>query len=250
MPRTIDVSLTVGEATAVVNVTDTAPLLTPETVTTARQITGEEITRVPTSTRSFTQLTTAAAGVSADIAPVAVNSNGNVSPSVNGTRTTATSLYFNGIDATNITSNEGSLTDNIAPAPETLQEVKLQTSLYDASTGVRAAAIFNSSLVPAAIVYRKRLLLRSKQTFRLKRILPRKRRLGKPAATRNEAGFTLGGPIIKTNSFSSAVINLPMLEPLCLDRPQHNRLPLALTLINGERTAATSRRLLTPCARV
>ena len=54
---------------------------------------------------------------------------------VNGTRTTSTSLFFNGIDATNITSNEGSLTDNISPAPETLQEVKLQTSLYDASTG-------------------------------------------------------------------------------------------------------------------
>ena len=42
---------------------------------------------------------------------------------------------FNGVDATNITSNEGSLNGNIAPAPETLSEVKLQTSLYDASTG-------------------------------------------------------------------------------------------------------------------
>ena len=63
------------------------------------------------------------------------NGNGNQSPSVNGTRTTSTSLFFNGIDATNITTNEGSLNDNIAPAPETLQEVKLQTSLYDASTG-------------------------------------------------------------------------------------------------------------------
>jgi hypothetical protein len=135
VPRTIDVTLTVGGTENVVTITDTTPLITPETSTTARQITGEEITRVPTSTRSFTQLTTAEAGVSAELSPVATNSNGNISPSVNGTRTTATSLYFNGIDATNITSNEGSLTDNIAPAPETLQEVKLQTSLYDASTG-------------------------------------------------------------------------------------------------------------------
>ena len=75
------------------------------------------------------------AGVSAELSPVGVNGNGNQSPSVNGTRTTSTSLFFNGIDATNITSNEGALSDNIAPAPETLQEVKLQTSLYDASTG-------------------------------------------------------------------------------------------------------------------
>ena len=27
------------------------------------------------------------------------------------------------------------MSDNIAPAPDTLEEVKLQTSLYDASTG-------------------------------------------------------------------------------------------------------------------
>lgn len=73
--------------------------------------------------------------MSADLSPVATNGNGNQSPSVNGTRTTATSLYFNGIDATNISTNEGSMSDNISPAPETLQEVKLQTSLYDASTG-------------------------------------------------------------------------------------------------------------------
>ena len=30
---------------------------------------------------------------------------------------------------------KASLSDNIAPAPDTLEEVKLQTSLYDASTG-------------------------------------------------------------------------------------------------------------------
>ena len=90
---------------------------------------------MPTSTRSFTQLLSAEAGVSTDLSPVLTNGNGNQSPSVNGTRTTSTSLFFNGVDATNITTNEGSLNDNIAPAPETLQEVKLQTSLYDASTG-------------------------------------------------------------------------------------------------------------------
>ena len=90
---------------------------------------------VPTSTRSFTQLLSTEAGVNTELSPVLTNGNGNQSPSVNGTRTTSTSLFFNGVDATNITTNEGSLNDNIAPAPETLQEVKLQTSLYDASTG-------------------------------------------------------------------------------------------------------------------
>jgi hypothetical protein len=131
----IDTKLEVGEVAIVVNITDTSPLATPTTATTFRQLSGQELVQVPTSTRSFTHLLSAEAGVSSDLPPVLTNGNGNISPSVNGTRTTSTSLTFNGIDATNLTSNEGSLSDNIAPAPETLSEVKLQTSLYDASTG-------------------------------------------------------------------------------------------------------------------
>ena len=135
VPRTLEDKLEIGEIGAVINITEGAALITPETSTVARQLSSEQLVQVPTSTRSFTQLLSAEAGVSSDLSPVLTNGNGNQSPSVNGTRTTSTSLFFNGVDATNITSNEGSLNGNIAPAPETLSEVKLQTSLYDASTG-------------------------------------------------------------------------------------------------------------------
>ena len=132
---------------------------------------------VPTSTRSFTHLLSAEAGVSADLPPVLINGTGNISPSVNGTRTTSTSLFFNGIDATNITSNEGSMSDNISPAPEMLEEVKLQTSLYDASTGRSGGGNFqlitrsgtNSFRgggvlqLPARELQRERLLLRERR---------------------------------------------------------------------------------------
>jgi len=129
VPRQLDIKMEVGQVNVEVVVTDTTPLLTPTTVTTFRQLNAEELTRVPTATRSFTHLLSAEAGVSADLPPVLNNGNGNISPSVNGTRTTSTSLSFNGIDATNITSNEGSLNNNISPSPESLSEVKLQTSL-------------------------------------------------------------------------------------------------------------------------
>ncbi len=120
VPRVLDFKMEVGEVSVEVNITDAAPLVTPTTATTFRQLNAEELTKVPTSTRSFTHLLSAEAGVSSDLPPVLTNGNGNISPSVNGTRTTSTSLSFNGIDATNITSNEGSLANNIAPAPETL----------------------------------------------------------------------------------------------------------------------------------
>ena len=135
VPRTLEDKLEIGEVGAIVNVVGGSELVASETATTFRQLSSEDLVSVPTSTRSFTQLLSTEAGVNTDLSPVLTNGNGNQSPSVNGTRTTSTSLFFNGVDATNITTNEGSLNDNIAPAPETLQEVKLQTSLYDASTG-------------------------------------------------------------------------------------------------------------------
>ena len=145
VPRTLEDKLEVGEIGAVINVTEGAALITPETSAVARQPSSEQLVEVPTSTRSFTQLLSTEAGVNTELSPVLTNGNGNQSPSVNGTRTTSTSLFFNGVDATNITTNEGSLSDNIAPSPETLQEVKLQTSLYDASTGRSGGGNFDSS---------------------------------------------------------------------------------------------------------
>ena len=133
--RQINVTLDVGSMTEQVTVSGDAPVIVANTAATYRRLNADELTQVPTSTRSFTHLLSAEAGVSADLPPVLINGTGNISPSVNGTRTTSTSLFFNGIDATNLSSNEGSMSDNISPAPEMLEEVKLQTSLYDASTG-------------------------------------------------------------------------------------------------------------------
>ena len=115
----------------------------------ARTLDQKELEALPTSARNFTQLLVIEPGVSADISELLSNDNASISPSVNGARTTNNSFVFNGVDVTNllccnsrvsgsagtIENGGGSLSRNIAPAPETLQEVKLQTSLYDAATG-------------------------------------------------------------------------------------------------------------------
>jgi Carboxypeptidase regulatory-like domain len=123
--RAVPVTLEVGAVSEVVQVTADAALLAVTTAATARSLTSAELEAVPTSTGSFTHLLSSEAGVSADLPPVLTNGTGNISPSVNGTRTTSTSLFFNGIDATNLTTNEGAMSDNISPASDMLQEVKL-----------------------------------------------------------------------------------------------------------------------------
>lgn len=200
--RAVEAVLEVGANDVIVTVTSDQPLVQSESAAVSRQITGEEVTKIPTSTRSFTGLLSAEAGVSSELSPVGVNGNGNISPSVNGTRTTSTSLFFNGIDATNITSNEGSLNDNISPAPETLQEVKLQTSLYDASTGRSGGGNFQlvtksggNRFTGSAYYY-----LQNK-AFNANEFFLEESGNEKPKADRTETGFTLGGPIVKDRFF-------------------------------------------------
>ena len=238
VPRTLEDKLEVGEIGVVINVSDGAALITPETSTVARQLSSEQLVQVPTSTRSFTQLLSAEAGVSSDLSPVLTNGNGNQSPSVNGTRTTSTSLFFNGIDATNITSNEGSLNGNIAPAPETLSEVKLQTSLYDASTGRSGGGNFQlvtksgtNQFNGSAYFYLQN------EKFNANDFFFNKDGIDSPKARRNEGGFTIGGPIIKDRFFFFGGYQHTQAETgFVTTASSITVLPAALRLISGERT--------------
>jgi hypothetical protein len=238
--RAVEVKLEIGETGAVVIVTSDQPLVQAESATVTRQISGDEVIKVPTSTRSFTGLLSSEAGVSSDLSPVGVNGTGNISPSVNGTRTTSTSLFFNGIDTTNITNNEGSLNDNISPAPETLQEIKLQTSLYDASTGRSGGGNFQlvtksggNQLKGSAYYYLQH------KAFNANEFFLEESGNEKPRADRVETGFTLGGPIVKDRIFFFGGYQFTNantgLVPTARTR---TILPLALSVLGNDRSKA------------
>ena len=240
VPRTLEDKLEVGDIGAVINIMEGAALITPETSTVARQLSSEQLVEVPTSTRSFTQLLSTEAGVNTELSPVLTNGNGNQSPSVNGTRTTSTSLFFNGIDATNITTNEGSLNDNIAPAPETLQEVKLQTSMYDASTGRSGGGNFQLVTKTGANNFNGNVYYYlQNEKFNANDYFFNKEGIDRPKARRNEGGFTLGGPIVQDRFFffggyqyTNAITGfVPTARSTSVT-------PLALTLLGSDRSAA------------
>jgi len=238
VPRNVDISLEAGAIGESIDIVVATDVVQRETAATFRQLNAEELTKVPTSTRSFTHLLSAEAGVSSDLPPVLTNGNGNISPSVNGTRTTSTSLSFNGIDATNITSNEGSLSNNIAPAPETLSEVKLQTSLYDASTGRSGGGNFQlitksggNSLNGSAYYYLQN------EKFNANDYFFNKDGIDRPRARRNEGGFTLGGPAIKEKLFFFGGYQRTQASTAFVPTASSNTvLPQALQLISGART--------------
>ena len=239
--RSVPVTMEIGGVTETVQVSVDAALLTVTTAATARSLTATELQAVPTSTGSFTHLLSSEAGVSADLPPVLTNGTGNISPSVNSTRTTSTSLFFNGIDATNLTSNEGAMSDNIAPASDMLQEVKLQTSLYDASTGRSGGGNFQlvtrsgtNALRGSAHVNVQHEAMNANDFFYSKD------GIDKPKARRNEGGFTIGGPIRQNRVFFFGGYQRTQAETGFVPTASSiTALPQALQLIQGARTKET-----------
>jgi hypothetical protein len=236
--RTVAVTLAVGGLSEVVQVTGDAGLLSVTTPATSRSLSGAQLEMIPTSTGSFTHLLSSEAGVSADLPPVLVNGTGNISPSVNGTRTTSTSLFFNGIDATNLTSNEGSLNDNVAPASDTLEEVKLQTSLYDASTGRSGGGNFQLVTRSGTNIFKGAGHVNFQhEKLNTNDYFYEKDGIAKPKARRNEGGFTAGGPLRRNKLFFFGGYQRTQAETGFVPTASSlTVLPQALQLIQGART--------------
>jgi hypothetical protein len=239
VPRRIDVTLEVGGLTEQVTVVADSPVLQQTTPTVTRRLSAEEIVSVPSSTRNFTHLLTATAGVSADIPPVASNDTGAISPSVNGTRQTSNSVLYNGVDITSMLSNTGTLDEGLAPAPETIEEVKLQTSLYDASTGRSGGGNFQLVTKSGANAFRGSIYgFGQHERFNSSDFFFERNGIDKPKARRVESGLTLGGPLRRDRVFFFGSMQHTDADtgyvPTASSRAV---LPAALGLISGDRTA-------------
>jgi hypothetical protein len=213
---TVNVTLEVGTVAEMVEVTGNARMTSSDSSTLVRTLDQRELEQLPTSARNFTQLLITEPGVSADLSDLVSNNNASISPSVNGARTTNNSFVFNGTDVTSllccnsrvngsrgtIDQGGGSLSRNIAPALETLQEVKLQTSLYDAATGRNGGGNFqlvsksgSNRFFGTGYWYMQNDRLAANDYFFDRADIE------KPELNRNEEGFTLGGPIFRNKTF-------------------------------------------------
>lgn len=190
-----------GQA-VVVDVTppDESGTLNQGTSATGSQLTGRKLESMPAVRGAFSLLTSDSS-VAADLSDPLGNGNGNQEVSVAGSRTTSQSVLFNGIDATNI-GGTGSLTESLSPAPETVQEVKVLSSGYDASLGRSGGG--NIQLVTrgggnkisgSAYAYFQNELFNANDFFFNRDGIDRQK------ARRFEGGFAFGGPIKKDRTF-------------------------------------------------
>jgi hypothetical protein len=170
---TVKGSLQVGQVTTSVEVTEN-PLLNATDTTNGYTLDHDQIQNVPLATGSFTQAAVLAPGVSAQLlSGIGTNEGlGNQAIWANGQRDTSNSFRVDGVDVTNLfngktasqdasqryafnigqgsslggqaqtnTSVYGSNGNGLAtPPPEMIQEISVETSMYDAQSGTNSGA--------------------------------------------------------------------------------------------------------------
>ena len=129
----LDVDLAVGAVTEEGVVSARGPLIQSHDAQLGRVVDSRAVSELPLATRNFTQILALSPGTFAALPDNTALGRNSQSVSVNGARGTQNNFQINGIDANSLSFNSA---ESVAvPAPETIQEFKVQTSLYDATYG-------------------------------------------------------------------------------------------------------------------
>src|SRR5246127_715237 len=136
----LKIQLTIKGAKEQLDVSAKPSLLQTENATLGRVIDRQTIVDLPLVDRNFTEILGLTAGTNTNIVDATQLGAGSQEIRANGSRSGDNNFMLNGVDANSYSSNITEVTPfggaRIAiPAPDTIQEFKVQTSLYDAQYG-------------------------------------------------------------------------------------------------------------------
>jgi hypothetical protein len=197
---TINVSLAVGNRVEKLIVNGSPPLLQTDGPQLGRVVDSPAVADLPLASRNFTQILPLSPGTASYLPDSTAVGRNTQAISVNGARVTQNFFQINGIDATTLGTNGPILV--AVPAPETIEEFKVQTSLYDATYGRSGGA--NIQLVTKsggneihgdAYEYFRNEALDANNPFL------NAAGLARPLLQRNVFGGVLGGPVRKNRAF-------------------------------------------------
>lgn len=207
----LDVELLVGETREVVNVSAEPSMVQTDSAALGRLVDEQAMTNLPLVTRNFTQIIGLSPGTMANVTDATQlgRGNGGVTPDggtdgtyVNGSRGTDNSYQMDGIEMNDMQGSGNSSGGIAIPNPDTIQEFKVQTGMYDASFGRDAGANVNIVTKSGGNTYHgdvfeyfRNDVLNANDFFAIEAHQPR------PALKENQFGFTFGGPIRKEKAF-------------------------------------------------
>jgi hypothetical protein len=196
----LKIQLTIGGAKEQIAVSAKPPLVQTENSTLGRVIDQETVVDLPLVDRNFTEILGLTAGTNTNIVDATQLGAGSQEIRANGARSGDNNFMLNGVDANSYGSNITEVTPfggaGIAiPAPDTIQEFKVQTSLYDAQYGRGAGANVNvetrsgtRNLHGNAYYFGRNEILDANNLFANATGVPR------GEFRRSQPGGTLGGP--------------------------------------------------------
>ncbi len=199
---TIPVDLVVGELSgeSVVVNGSVGPIVQSDSPQLGRVVDSRTVAELPLATRNFTQILGLSTGTATYLPDNTAVGRNSQNISVNGGRVTNNNFQINGIDANSQGTN--SAPSLSVPAPESIQEFKVQTSLYDATFGrsgggnVQAVTKSGTNLYTGSVYeYFRNEKLNANNPF-LKAVGVRR-----PILKRNIFGGVFGGPIVRDNAF-------------------------------------------------
>lgn len=197
---TVDMALVVGAVTETVTISAAPPLAQTEGAQLGRVVDSRAVSELPLATRNFTQILGLSAGAATYLPDNTAVGRNSQNISVNGARVTNNNFQINGVDANSMGTN--SAPSLSVPAPETLQEFKVQTSLYDATFGrsgggnVQAVTKSGSNdYHGAAYGFLRNANLNANNPFL------KASNVARPVLTRKVFGGVFGGPIKHDKAF-------------------------------------------------
>lgn len=234
----VNVTLAVPTATATqIEVSGSPELVQTENSTLGRVTDESTITSLPLATRNFSHILALNSGVVVEVPDAGALGKGNQNVAANGAKPTSNNFQFNGIDANNLSENSasgfGAEIGLAIPNPDTIEEFKVQTGMFDTSYGRGAGA--NVDIVSKTGSNRfhgkvweflRNDALNANDFFLKRSGQPR------PVLKQNQFGGAIGGPIqrdktfffasyqgtIQRNGVSSASKQFSFLPPLTNDR--------------------------------
>jgi hypothetical protein len=191
---TVNIPLAVGRVDEIVTVTDTATAVQLNTATTGQTLPAQTVGQLPLSTRNFLTLLTLSTGANTELFQSDALGRGAVTINVNGQRPTNNNYQLEGINSNDI--NLPTLDNVPLPNPQTVQEFKTQTSLYDASQGRNGGGNIQVALKSGANDFHgDAFVFIRNNVFNANDFFNNLAGVERPVNRQGQYGFSVGGPI-------------------------------------------------------
>ncbi len=193
----VDIKLAVGSDTQAVTVQSTTPELETSSATTGQVITGKRIRDLPLNGRDPFDLATLVPGVN----NVGTGAGSSSTPHIAGSRNANSEEQLDGI--TNITpeNNVGNNTGAYNPIVDSVEEFNVQTSVLPPEYGRFSGGVINLATRTGTNAFHGSLFEFNRNSVFDARDYFSSHTAGIPPLSRNQAGGTLGGPLIKNRTF-------------------------------------------------